>query len=326
MPSIRLFLISFCFLSLQLKSQELFIQTEPASNVPKGVIGVRVFDESYQEHTILRNMYSLRLMYGLLPRLTIMATASESNHHDVNFPANLAFHTHNGNQTTFYSGNFQRGLAYPYLFSGVDVYAKFRLLTFDGEHQHLRMALYGEYSNASVAHDEAEPTLLGDTRGYGGGLIVTTLYKHLAVSFTGGFIIPGKYEGYSPDLLGGPLVPTELTYGRALLYNLSFGYLLIPLHYQNYDKPNFNVYLEFMGKSYEAASIIQYGIKPVPIQTPFLQSGNYVEVHPGVQAIIKSKLRLDLSVGFPLIGQSYARFYPIYTIGIQRYFYPRKKQ
>jgi hypothetical protein len=321
----RILFVVLCCMPSLLPSQELFIQTEPASNVPKGVLGVRLFDESFKEQNRLRNMVALRLMYGVLSRLTVSATAAESNHHDVNFPANLAFHTHTGNQTTYSTGNFQRGLSYPYLFSGLDVYAKYRLISLDGEHRHLRIALYGEFSTANVAHDEAEPTLLGDTKGYGGGFIITALHNHLAVSLTGGFIIPGKFNGYAPDLAGGPPVPTELTYGRALVYDLSFGYLLFPTHYQNYDKPNFNVYLEFMGKAYEEAGIVQYGINPVPIHTPFLEAGNYVEAHPGIQAIIKSKLRLDLSVGLPLISQSYARFYPVYTIGIQRYFYPSKK-
>ncbi|HEV7231813.1 MAG TPA: hypothetical protein VGO45_10820 [Bacteroidia bacterium] len=269
-------------------------------------------------------MIDLRLMYGLFSKLTVIANLSESNHHGTEFPANLAFHTHNGNQTTFYTGNFQRGVTYPYLFSGVDLYAKYRFLSLDGQHTHLRMALFGEWSNASVAHDEAEPTLMGDTRGYSGGLIVTALKNHLAVSLTTGFIIPGKYDGTSPDPMGGPDVPTELIYGRAVTYDLSFGYLLFPLKYQNYNETNMNVYMEFKGKSYGSAQIYQYGIKPVPIQTPLLEAGNYMEAYPGIQAIIKSNLRIDFSVGFPIYNTSYARFYPVYMIGIQRYFYLKK--
>jgi len=149
-------------------------------------------------------MISCRLMYGLFSKLTVMANFTETNHHGIDFPANLASHTHVGNQTIFTSGNFTRGVVYPYLFTGVDLYAKFRFFTRDGEHRHLRMALYGEWSNVNVAHDEAEPTLMDDTKGYGGGLITTVLKNHLAVSFTTGFILPGKYDGNSPDLAGGP--------------------------------------------------------------------------------------------------------------------------
>jgi hypothetical protein len=321
-----LFLFScMLLLSVSLSAQELFPNTEPASNVPKGALGVRVFNETYQEVNQIRDMFALKLMYGLLPRLSIYATVSESNHHGVDFPPNLVSHTHSGKQSIFSTGNFQRGLVYPYQFNGVDLYAKYRFLSRDGEHSHLRMALYGEWSNVNVAHDEAEPKLMDDTKGYGGGLITTVLQNHLAVSLTAGFIIPGDYEGFSPDLLGGPMVPTVLSYGRAIQYDLSIGYLLYPAHYANYDQPNVNVYLEFLGKDYEAATVVQYGDKNVPIQTPLLQAGNYVEIHPGVQLILHSKTRFDFSMGFPFIGTGYTSFYPEFMIGIQRYFYLKKK-
>ena len=309
-----------------LYAQELFPQNEPASNVPKGVLGVRAFDETFQEYTQIRNLYAVRLMYGLLPKLSIMATVSESNHHDVIFPAGLASHTHNGNQSVFSTGNYQRGLNYPYLFNGVYVYAKYRFLTFDGEHRHFRMAVYGEWSNVSVAHDETEPDLLDDNKGYGGGLIATYLKNHLAVSLITGIIIPKPYNGFSPDIYGGPDVPTEIKYGRALKYNLSIGYLLFPRKYENYDQANWNIYLEFMGKSFEEAKVIQYGIKDVPVTTPLLEAGSYVDICPGLQYIYKSNLRIDFSMQLAMINKSYSHFYPVYLLGIQRYFYFKKKK
>jgi len=307
-------------------SQELFPLNEPASNVPKGVLGVRAFDDSYKEVNQIRNLVALRIMYGLLPKLSVMATGSVSNHHGVDFPAGLASHTHNQNGTsTFSTGNFQRGLNYPYLFTGVYLYAKYRFLTLDGNHTHFRMAAYGEWSNVNVAHDETEPNLLDDTKGYGGGVISTYLNNHFAISLTSGVIIPGAYNGLSPDIYGGPMVPTEMRYGRAVKYNLSLGYLLFPRKYTNYDQGNVNVYLEFQGKSYEAAKIYQYGIKPVPISTPLLEAGSYMDICPGIQYIVKSNLRIDLSAEFPMINKSYANFYPVFAIGVQRYFYFKKK-
>ncbi|HXC05423.1 MAG TPA: hypothetical protein VNZ86_11765 [Bacteroidia bacterium] len=317
----------FCFLASPLFSQELFPTSEPASTMPKGVIGVRFQDEAYQEVNQIRNAATLRVMYGLFSRLTVMANFTETNHHSEDFPPGLAFHIHNGNQSIYSTGNFQRGLAYPYLFSGIDLYAKFRFLSLDGEQKHFRMAFYAEASDVNVAHDEAEPDLLEDTKGYGGGLILTTLYNHLAVSFTTGFIRPGKYEGYSPDLYGGPMIQTDLTYGKAWKYDLSFGYLLLPNHYHTYNELNLNLYLEFKGKTWTEASIVQYGFKNLPIQTPLLESGNYVDVFPGIQILLKSNTRIDLSVGLPLLNESYTHFYPVYALGIQHYFYhPNKKQ
>ena len=321
----RLIEILLLLCSLSSESQELFPNNEPASNVPNKVLGVRQFNETYREVNTNRNLFGIRVMYGLLPKLTVMASASMSNHHDKDFPVNLVSHTHNGNQTTYTTGNFQRGLNYAYQYNGIYLYAKYRFFTRDGQNKHLRMAVYADWSNVKVAHDEAEPTLLDDTRGYGAGLITTLLNKRFAVSFTGGFIIPGSYTGFSPDALGGPMISTEIKYGRAVKYNLSFGYLLLPSRYKNYKQTNLNIYLEFQGKSYEKARVYQYGgVVEVPIQTPLLQAGNYVEAHPGLQFIFHSNLRIDLSAGFPLINKSYTRFYPMYTLAIQRYFYFKK--
>jgi len=293
-------------------SQELFPLNEPASDIPKGVLGVRPYSNTYQEVNQLRNLFALRLMYGVLPKLSVFATVSVSNHHGRDFPEGLATHTHNGNQTIYTTGNFQRGLTNPYLFTGVYLFAKYRFLTFDGEHKHFRMALYGDWSNVKSAHDEAEPNLTDDTKGYGGGLITTYLKNHFAVSLTSGVIIPGAYNGLSPDINGGPMIPTQIKYGRAIKYNLSFGYLLFPRKYENYNQGNWNIYLEFMGKAYEAAKVNQYGgIVSIPISTPLLEAGNYVDVFPGVQYIFKSNLRIDFSSGFLFIKKSLWNFYPI---------------
>lgn len=320
MKGILIFL--FTFASLITFSQELFPLNLPASTLPKGVLGIREFNESYKEVDRFRNLFSLRFMYGLSSKLTLMASGTVTNHHAKNFPLNLVSHTHSGNQTIYNTGNYQRGLKYPYQFTGIYLYAQYRFFSRDGKNKHFRMAAYADGSTVKVAHDESEPTLLDDTRGLGAGLIATYLNKKMAVSFTGGFIVPGAYSGFSPDSLGGPLISTKIEYGKAVKYDLSFGYLLLPLHYSNYKQVNLNLYLELEGKAYQQAKVYQYGgIIEVPIQTPLLKAGNYVEAHPGFQFIFNSNLRVDVTAGFPLLNKSYARFYPTYMIGIQRYFY-----
>jgi hypothetical protein len=96
--------------------------------------------------------------------------------------------------------------------------------------------------------------------------------------------------------------------------------------YKNYDQLNVNVYLELIGKAYEAAAVTQYGNLSIPINTPLLDKGNYIDIAPGVQCIIKSNLRIDFSVRLPMISKSYARFYPMFVVGVQRYFYFKKKR
>lgn len=312
--------LSLLFVNVSLYAQELFPHNEPASSVPKNVLGIKLFGESYDEYGMQRNMVALRLMYGVTAKFSLMVTGTVSNHHSEYLPTGLVTHTHSSNGNTNYqTGTFSRGLVYPYQFNGIYLYGKYRFLTHDGQNKHFRMAAYGEYSYIDVAHDETEPNLLDDTKGFGAGIIATYLHKHFATSLTTGFIIPGAYSETTPDFYGGEL-HTTIEYGNALQYNLSFGYLLFPFKYKNYSQTNINVYAEFMGKCYQTATVIQNDVNIKP-QTDLLLAGNYIEVHPGLQAIINSNLRVDFSVGFPLINKSYARFYPMYTVGIQRYFF-----
>lgn len=306
------------------KAQELYPHNEPASSMPKGVLGVKYIQKYYQDLSQSRNMFSLRLMYGLLPKLSVFTNITFTNHHGNTLPPNLVNHTHIGNNIIYNTSTPDRGLKYPYLFSGIYLYAKYRFLTFDNQNSHFRIAAYTDWSNVNVAHDETEPNLMDDTKGYGGGLIATYLKNHFAVSLTSGVIIPGKYIGSSPDSAG-PNIPTQIKYGRSALYNLSFGYLLYPRNYSSYKQTNINLYVEFMGKSFEQAKVTQYGFVEVPINTPLLKAGHYVELHPGVQGIFNSNMRVDFSVGFPLINRSYAHHYPVFYLGIQRYFYFNKK-
>jgi hypothetical protein len=317
----RCVLIVFFLLPFTLGAQELFQQTEPASNIPKGALGVKAFSQSYNEINRIRNMFAVKVMYGITPRLTVMVTGDVSNHHNKELPP--GFPEHNTPQI---------GVHHPYLFNGVDVYAKYRFITIDGQNSHFRAAIYGEYAYLSVAHDEAEPTLLDDTRGFGGGLITTYLKKHFAVSFTGGFIKPSDYYGaVADDVSSLPSVPAKVVYGNAAVYDLSFGYLLFPKEYKSYNQTNWSVYLEFLGKDYGGAQVYFWNLNNGPMYqvgvqgTHVLHAWNYVEAYPGLQCVIKSNLRIDVSLGFPVIDKSYVHFYPLYNFGIQRYFYFKKK-
>jgi hypothetical protein len=214
----------------------------------------------------------------------------------------------------------------------VDFYAKYRFLSLDGQNTHFRVAAYGEYSILKVAHDEAEPTLLDDNSGWGAGIITTYLKNHFAVSFTGGIILPLIYKGDVPDQISGlPGVPATITYGNACNYSLSFGYLLSPQSYTSYKQTNWNVYMEFIGKDYDEMKMqvgnVYYHLPQYAISVAgnkALQANQYIEFYPGVQCIIKSDLRIDISAGFPIESRSYVHFYPIYTLGVQRYFYFHK--
>ncbi|MFY0601089.1 MAG: hypothetical protein JXR03_15540 [Cyclobacteriaceae bacterium] len=307
-------------------AQELFPLSEPASSVPKGVWGVRVYSQSYKEIDVTRSLHVLRVMYGVTPRLSLIVNGSISNHHDDKLPPDLITHNHIGGGTNFFTQNIKRGVKYAYLFNGIHAYAKYRFLSLDSQNKHFRMAAYGEWSNVGVAHDEAEPNLMEDTGGFGFGVISTYLKNRFAVSIVTGFVNPNSYSEMQPDLNGDPNLPnkpdlpTKIYYANAFRYSLSFGYRLAPEKYTDYDQPNWNIYVELMGQKYNSARVIQDEVQ-LPISALALQKGGYMEIHPGIQRIIKSNLRLDFSVGFNFIGNSFVRIPPIWTLGVQRYFF-----
>lgn len=318
---IRIFLL-FVLLILSrfsVKAQELYPLSEPASNMPAGVIGVRLFSENFKEIHQMRNITALRLMYGLSPRLSVYLTAFGSNHHGPKLPGGFPFHN-----------SPERGAIYPYAFNGASLYGKYRFLSIDKKKEHLRVAAYLEGTYVDVTHHEAEPNVrMGDNSGFGAGMITTYLYQKFAASLTLGATIPTGYTGVAEsDVAGLPDIPMYVKYGRSLDYSLSFGYLLFPKKYKSFDQTNFNVYFEIHGKKYEATNVRVYDGTPreywlynynYPVG---LQKGFYIDVSPGVQAIIRSNTRIDASVTFASIGNSYVKLYPVFTLGIQHYFFP----
>jgi hypothetical protein len=310
-------------LPLSAAAQELYPLTEPASNVPKGALGIRMFAESFNEVDRIRNLFALKIMYGVTPRLTVIATPNASNHHSKELPPEFPVHN-----------TPQIGVTLPYRFNGVNYYAKYRFISKDGQNNHLRVAAYGEYSMLKVAHDEAEPGLLDDNSGVGGGFIATYLHKHLAISLTTGIIHPFKYKGEVPDVISSlPGVPATVTYSDGYNYSLSFGYLLSPKVYKGYNQTNWNLYVEFLGKDYNKANMsvgnIYYGLPQYNISTrdnKALQGNNFVEMYTGLQCIIKSDVRIEATIGIPVINRSYVHYYPVYTLGVQRYFYFKKRK
>lgn len=325
--------IILLFNSVQHCAQELFPNTEPASTMPKGVLAVRWMGETYKEVSQSRNQFGLRLLYGLNPRWTIWAQAMFSNHHGDKLPNDLLTHVHIGNTTRFLAQQVNYGRKYPYLFSGLHFFTKYRFLTLDGDDKHFRMAGYAEYSaGAKGAHDESEPHLQGDNNGLGFGLISTYLKSRLALSLTLGYVMPRPFSQQSvytydefiinPDGTFSTQLRTEvenlkLNYPNALIYNFSIGYLLYPRKYKSYQTTNINFYIELMGKAFPTATFTRNGER-MDIQTFALKDNHFLDTYAGFQFIFNSNTRVDISMGFETFGRSFRHFYPIYSIGLQR--------
>lgn len=300
------------FLPLSSLAQELFPHTEPASTLPKTVVGLRYSLETFNNSGRLSLWNGLKLMYGASSRLTFIGSTSVSNHHTRRFPAPVSanyFYHHSPVNFT----NGRSDTDNPFLWEGIALYGKYRFLTRDGEHSHWRMAAYGEISKSFVAHREADPVLNGSTSGAGAGLIITKLHKKLALSTTAGYIYPFQYRERDSLLFFRP--------GQAFMLNFSIGYLAYPARYKTYKDLNVNLYIEFMNKIYGKAEYVHHDIKINEKYYPLLRGSHYSEVRPAVQFIINSNTRIDASVSLLIHQFIGIRRYPVYMINLQRYFF-----
>ncbi|WP_299251357.1 hypothetical protein [uncultured Cytophaga sp.] len=313
-------LVLTIFFSFYSKGQELYPNTESASNVPKGIVGVRLTYDRYKEQSSnrIKEAYHARIMYGITPKWTIMSTIGVSNHHYNKFPTDILQYFFNHHLRSYPAAGF--GI------EGVNLYSKYRFLTRDGYHTHFRMAVFAEGCKSFIAHDNAEPTLLTDNSGYGGGIIATYLYEKFAITFTGGFIKPLMFIQRDIDI--------RFKSGNAVYAELSLGYRLFPIHYASYSDININIYSEFKIKQYGAAYVEQYGkeidVSLYAANNPYaykeLAGSYFVDGHFSVQFISNSNSRLDVGVTLALKNRSYIYWSPMFTLQYQTYLYKPKKK
>ena len=206
--------IAFALLFLSLnglsKAQELYVFTEPASNMPTNAIGVRItnegnFSPQFNSRTIGEVMLGLN--------------------------KNLMFHLQ----------GFLSDMDGRYRFEGASIYAKYRFLSLDGERSHFRGALFGRLSSSKRPTFSEDINLEGDNSGFQGGLVFTQLLHKLALSATVGYT---KAGWKASKQIAGAAAPDQ-----PINYSLSSGYLVLPVRYKNYKQPNFNLYFEALGKT-----------------------------------------------------------------------------
>ena len=193
-------------------AQELYVFTEPASNMPSRSISAKVsgkFAENNKPYKFMQR-YTPEIMFGVSKKLMVHVAPTFSN---------------------MYTSN-QR-------WESVRTYAKYRFLSNDDVHKHFRMAAYGEgsYSRNFSLYDEL--SIEGDQSGLQGGLIMTQLWNKLALSSTLSYL--HTFPEKKVDI---PLyIPRD-----AFNYSLSAGYLVFPLNYKNFNQTNLNIYGELLGQ------------------------------------------------------------------------------
>ena len=192
------------------KSQELYVFSEPASNMPSKAIGIRLTNEGMSQNGFVNRT---------IPEVMI------------GFNKNLMAHAQG-----FFSDMDGR-----YRLEGGSIYAKYRFLSNDNVRSHFRGAAFARLSTSKRPTYTQDINLEGDNSGFQGGVIFTQLLHKLALSGSVSYIkafndVGKQHVGMDrPDQLIG--------------YSVSSGYLLLPFVYKNYNQPNFNLYFEVLGKT-----------------------------------------------------------------------------
>ncbi len=195
------------------RSQELFVYTEPASNMPAKSLGIRLSNWLMEEKSTRDVNYHFlpELMWGVNKNLMLHVEGFVSNRSNKLSPEGFAG------------------------------YAKYRFFSHDQVYRHFRMAGFARMSiNNSEIHEEEIETN-GHNSGFELGVIVTQLLHKQAISATVSF---EKAYGNA----GGNEFPIVQD-SRAINYTLSTGRLLLPKNYTSYNQTNLNVMFEFLGQS-----------------------------------------------------------------------------
>ena len=206
--------------------QELFVYSEPASNMPAKSTGIRLSNWLMDEPATARINYHFipEIMVGVNSRLMLHAEGFFSNR----------------------ANNFSA--------EGAGIYAKYRFLSRDHVYRHFRMAAFvrGSTNNGDIHQEEL--TVNRHNTGYQLGLIGTQLLHKTALSGT------VYYERVYDNFKSHDLVPGVAD--QAVSYSLSAGRLILPKKYTGYKQTNFNLMVEFIGQQLLTNSKMYLDVAP----------------------------------------------------------------
>ncbi len=256
MKKIFLFFLIFLFLYNNSYSQELYINTEAASLIPKGTKVIRfnysnIFLNQTNEKESVKNalLFTPSLAYGLSKKIMISGSFQFSNK------------------------PYEKDLGTNFGFNGFKLYSKQRIFTTDKQKNHTRLSSFVKYSFHKEKFMKSNIDLELQDNGFEFGLIGTQLIKKLAISITSAYTRVNDIYDKSNNLfrLG------------TLKNSISAGYLVFPRKYKSYKQTNFNIYLEYITNTITNKSFPERFNK-------FSST-----LAPGIQFIILSRSRLDFS-------------------------------
>jgi hypothetical protein len=214
--------IALVFFLSQAGAQELYVSTEPASNMAAGSVGLRMNARLFNMKHDGGYTYRLdpELMLGISKKLMLHANIYASDMYQQNIKL-----------------------------EGAGIYGKYRFLSFDDIQSHFRMAAFGKVSlinnpqllrvgNKYYGSDEID--MDGNNSGLLAGVIATQLLHKLALSSSLAFA--SRWDNLDASGLPGQS-------SQAVNYTLSAGYLLLPRIYKDFNQTNVNLYCEFLGSS-----------------------------------------------------------------------------
>lgn len=196
-------------------AQELYIYTEPASNVPaksiSAKLGANYAGQTRGDRGYLVQRYRPEMYLGISKNFMLRA-----------------------------SGTFADMHTSALQFESVSLYGKYRFLSKDEAHRHFRMAAFADASISKAPFRYDEISLTGDKTGAEAGVVATQLINKLAISGIVSHVQALDQSRFDE-------VPLNLPY-QAMNYSISAGYLLFPRKYEDYQQTNFNIYTEILAQ------------------------------------------------------------------------------
>ncbi len=211
----RVLILGLFLLAVQwAAAQELYVFSEPASNMPTHSLSLKQSVKALYNPAEGRNesRYTTEMMFGLSKNVMLHAT-------------------------TGFSNMYARGMQW----ETARLYGKYRFYSNDGLYSHLRLAAFAE---AAVSRNGArydELSMDGDQGGLQGGIIATQLLHKLAISSSVSLLEVLQESRWNKSL-------PQLAPYQAVTYSISAGYLVLPKAYTSYQQTNLNLYIELLGQ------------------------------------------------------------------------------
>jgi len=197
----------------KLYAQELFVFTEPASNMATKSIGVRL------DNMFTKNDLSNKTTYSLAPEIMLGVSKKIMVH------------------ATGYFDNMDAG----FKASGGALYIKYRFYSEDEVHSHFRLAAFGRAAFNNNSINEYAVALGRRNSGYETGIVGTKLINKTAISASASFLHALDNGGNKYQWNDGQR--------NAVNYTISAGRLVLPKEYTSYRQVNMNLMLELLGQT-----------------------------------------------------------------------------